>query len=212
MSRADYDKVDLRDAPSMTLEASKAREKFRDLIDAAVSQGARVTITRSGKPMAAVVPLRDLERLHAADAALDRRMIAAREKGGPEPEMMPFESFHEQALEEPAESPAAGEPSGSNPTDLPIAAIVGALVERYMTGIVCAGAQRSAERVAHIQPAGEAHSASEVEAEVAEIVSRSFIEVMEDPESLRKASPAFVRGYDPEEIYDMAQKLAKRAG
>lgn len=59
---------------SGTLEASKARQNFRSLIDAAVTRGARTTITRNGRPMAAVVPLRDLERLQAMDVKLDQEM------------------------------------------------------------------------------------------------------------------------------------------
>ena len=46
----------------------EARENFSDLINKAAYGSSRIVLTRRGKPLAAIVPLEDLERLAAAAA------------------------------------------------------------------------------------------------------------------------------------------------
>lgn len=50
-------------------------QELRDQVEMVITRGRRCTILKNGLPRAAVVPLRDLERLLSMDAELDRRMI-----------------------------------------------------------------------------------------------------------------------------------------
>lgn len=55
------------DAPTGEYALSDARANFPALVNQAAEEGLRVVITRHGKPAAAIVPIRDLERLREAD-------------------------------------------------------------------------------------------------------------------------------------------------
>ena len=52
-----------------TLGATKARDTFGDTLNRVAYGKERIVLTRRGKPIAALVPLADLERLDAGDSA-----------------------------------------------------------------------------------------------------------------------------------------------
>lgn len=62
---------------------TKARQDFAGLVDAAYAHSERVVLTRNGKPVAAVIPIEDLEQLEAYEDAAD---IAAAEAALSDPE------------------------------------------------------------------------------------------------------------------------------
>jgi prevent-host-death family protein len=68
------------------LSTTVARHSFSKVVDRAAYGKERVVLTRRGKPLAAVVPIEDvelLERLEAArDSALVRERVAEWEAGG----------------------------------------------------------------------------------------------------------------------------------
>jgi prevent-host-death family protein len=70
------------------IEASAARQNFREIVEAS-SQGRRCVITRNGRPIAALVSLRDLDLLMKRDSAIDHQMTQAR---GDEA-ALPFDEF-----------------------------------------------------------------------------------------------------------------------
>lgn len=73
-----------------TIEASVVRQTFREVVDDVTSAGRRVVITRHGRPVAALVSIRDLEQLRERDAATDQRMRERRPARGT---AMSFEEF-----------------------------------------------------------------------------------------------------------------------
>lgn len=52
---------------SEPISITQARAELADLVSRVAYAGVRVTLTRNGKPLAALVPLADLERLAAGD-------------------------------------------------------------------------------------------------------------------------------------------------
>ena len=100
-----YQKFDFLENEGIdTIDTTTARQSFRDLVDKIVQRGQRVVVTRNGRPAVAVVPLRDLERLHAQDRLVDDKMVAAQPLGPKdERKAISFESFVKTATEE--ESP-----------------------------------------------------------------------------------------------------------
>ena len=66
---------------------TEARHEFADIVAAAHYGAERTTITRNGKPMAAVVPLEDLEAMEALEDMMDlkvarKRLADFRKHGG----------------------------------------------------------------------------------------------------------------------------------
>ena len=57
---------------------TEARREFADIVAAAHYGAERTTITRNGKPMAAVVPLEDLEAMEALEDLMDRKVASKR--------------------------------------------------------------------------------------------------------------------------------------
>ncbi len=57
--------------PTASLSCAEAREHFDDLLKRAVKDKDRVILTRRGKPVAALVPIADLEFLEAIEDRLD---------------------------------------------------------------------------------------------------------------------------------------------
>jgi prevent-host-death family protein len=53
------------------LSCAEARDHFEDLLDRAVKQKERVLLTRRGKPVAALVPIGDMEFLEAIEDLLE---------------------------------------------------------------------------------------------------------------------------------------------
>ena len=54
-----------------TLSVSKAREEFAEVVNQAYYAKARITVTKHGKGIAAIVPLEDLELLLQFEAHID---------------------------------------------------------------------------------------------------------------------------------------------
>jgi prevent-host-death family protein len=58
-----------------TLSTAEARERFAELVSRAAFGKERIVLTRRGKPLAAMVPVADLERLQALEDAADRAAV-----------------------------------------------------------------------------------------------------------------------------------------
>lgn len=61
---------------TLTISTVEARGRFADVLDAAEHHHERVTITRNGKPIAAVISIEDLELLQALEDRLDQEAAA----------------------------------------------------------------------------------------------------------------------------------------
>jgi len=59
------------------IDASTARQTFRDVVDGAAGRGQRLIITRNGRPVAAMVSLYDLDLLMRRESSLDERLQAS---------------------------------------------------------------------------------------------------------------------------------------
>ncbi|HET9295235.1 MAG TPA: type II toxin-antitoxin system Phd/YefM family antitoxin [Gemmatimonadales bacterium] len=57
------------------LPVSVARGSFADLVNEVFAFGERIVLERHGKPVAALVPVADLERLDALDSASPTRLL-----------------------------------------------------------------------------------------------------------------------------------------
>jgi len=57
-----------REPPTETVDIETAREHFDDLVTMVAEHGAHVIITEDGRPLAAIIPYADYERLREADA------------------------------------------------------------------------------------------------------------------------------------------------
>ncbi len=82
---------------------TQARREFADIVAAAHYGAERTTITRNGKPMAAVVPLEDLEAMEALEDMMDlkvakQRLKSFRKQGG-----KTLEAFRQELNEEQSE-------------------------------------------------------------------------------------------------------------
>jgi prevent-host-death family protein len=67
-----YDSTD--EHPSGHLSVSEARESFADLVNRVAYRKERVLVTRHGKPIAAVIPIEQVEFLERAEDAYDNRL------------------------------------------------------------------------------------------------------------------------------------------
>ena len=72
-----------------TITAQAAQDRFPEILDAAATRKERVVLTQRGKPVVAVVPVEDLERLEALEDDLDveaaRETLREAEKEGTTP-------------------------------------------------------------------------------------------------------------------------------
>ena len=59
------------DMAGHSVACAEARERFDELLERAVKHKDRVTLTRRGKPVAALVPIEDLNFLEAIEDQLD---------------------------------------------------------------------------------------------------------------------------------------------
>lgn len=73
-------------ARKKSLPTAAARDNFADALNRAAYGGERVVLSRRGKPLAAIVPLVDVEAMEALedelDSALIRKRIAEWERSG----------------------------------------------------------------------------------------------------------------------------------
>jgi prevent-host-death family protein len=104
-----------------SVESSVARQGFREILDEASLGGRRIMITRHGSPVAAVVSLRDFEKLRALDQEIDRRMMATRQKSAEG--SIPFADFAVAAL--------AGAGEGATEGLLPLGRVALAIGEEF---------------------------------------------------------------------------------
>lgn len=58
------------------VSTTQARENLADLLNRAAYRGERFIVDRHGKPLAAIVPVEDLERLEALEDAADLKAVA----------------------------------------------------------------------------------------------------------------------------------------
>jgi prevent-host-death family protein len=61
----------MNDVAEPSVTCAQARERFDDLLERAVKHKERVVLTRRGKPVAALVPIEDLNFLEAIEDQLD---------------------------------------------------------------------------------------------------------------------------------------------
>jgi prevent-host-death family protein len=61
----------MNDVAQPTVTCAQARERFNDLLERAVKHKDRVVLTRRGKPVAALVPIEDLNFLEAIEDQFD---------------------------------------------------------------------------------------------------------------------------------------------
>lgn len=69
--------------------AETVRERFGEYLDYVVDRTEQVQITRDGEPVAALVPLYDVELLEAFELAEDRAWLKRRRVEGPSDEDLP---------------------------------------------------------------------------------------------------------------------------
>jgi prevent-host-death family protein len=78
--------------PVAILEATKAKDMFGDTLNRAAYGKERIILTRRGKPLAAIVPLEDLELLDAMENAADIEEVRAAREEAARGEVVPWES------------------------------------------------------------------------------------------------------------------------
>ncbi|SHG68072.1 prevent-host-death family protein [Fodinibius roseus] len=79
-----------------TINSKKARDDFADNINRVAYGHERLTITRHGKKIAAIIPVEDLEFLEELEEQLDRRAIdEAMEEQGDDP-FIPLEDLRKE--------------------------------------------------------------------------------------------------------------------
>ena len=61
-----------------SLSTAAARDNFADALNRAAYGGERVVLSRRGKPLAAIVPLADIEAMEAFEDELDSALIRKR--------------------------------------------------------------------------------------------------------------------------------------
>lgn len=75
------------------LTASTTRQNFADILNRAAYGGERIVVHRRGKPIAAVVPLADVELLEHLEDKID---IAAARKALKNPRTIPWETIRKE--------------------------------------------------------------------------------------------------------------------
>lgn len=178
MSISTYAEAELTDS-AVTIDATKARQNFRDLVDAAVTRGTRIVVTRNGKPMAAVVSLRDFERLRAADAALDRRVAAEDELA--DEASTPLKEFHARAVADVEAEGSARPAAGGREADRE-AHVLGEVVGQLAAGILAAAFRQAAASGVSVL------SEVAVREGGAELLRNKLLEVIQNRDTLDKIS------------------------
>ena len=90
------------DTPDSSISTSEARRMFSDLLSRACYANERFAVTRKGRPVAAIVPLDDLEAMQALEDAMDVKAAReslrdAEENGGTMDAEAFFESLDKEA-------------------------------------------------------------------------------------------------------------------
>jgi prevent-host-death family protein len=89
-----YDKSE--DYRGVHVSVSRARDDFAGLVNRAAYQHDRVLIARRGKPIAAIVPMEDVEALEELEDEFDRRAVEEALAEGGEP--IPWEQVEKELL------------------------------------------------------------------------------------------------------------------
>ena len=76
-----------------TIEATQARQSFRDIMDEAYAAGRRVVIMRHKRPIAALVAITDFVRLCEIDKGADARMLERATQEQEQSESVPIEGL-----------------------------------------------------------------------------------------------------------------------
>lgn len=76
------------------VSVSHARDEFAELVNRAAYQHDRVLISRRGRPVAAIVPIEDVEALEELEDEYDRRAVAEALAEGGEP--IPWEQVEKE--------------------------------------------------------------------------------------------------------------------
>ncbi len=78
---------------SSKLTASTTRQNFADILNRAAYGGERIVVHRRGKPVAAVVPIADVELLEQLEDEID---VAAARKALKNPRTIPWETIKKE--------------------------------------------------------------------------------------------------------------------
>ncbi|WP_404334196.1 type II toxin-antitoxin system Phd/YefM family antitoxin [Sphingomonas sp. MMS12-HWE2-04] len=114
------------------IEATQARQAFREVIDEAYAAGRRVVILRHGRAVAALVAIKDLLRLREHDRAADLRLIErAQARDGAVRDAVPIEGLV-AALEQAEAGNLQGEGEDWSYGDVPIEQLAGDIVNQYI--------------------------------------------------------------------------------
>jgi prevent-host-death family protein len=76
-----------------TIPSSRARLDFGDLVNRAAYGKERVVLTRRGRPLVAVVPIEDLERLREMEDRQDAQILR---KALEDPERIPYDQVRRE--------------------------------------------------------------------------------------------------------------------
>lgn len=85
MYESQPDDGEVEDGRGIRVSVSHAREAFAELVNRVAYQHDRVLIARRGRPIAAVVPIEDVEALEELEDEFDRRAVEEALTEGGEP-------------------------------------------------------------------------------------------------------------------------------
>lgn len=80
----------------ITLESTKAKDSFGDTINRAAYAKERIILTRRGKPVAALVPLEDIQLLEELENAEDAEDVRLAREEAARGEVVSWESVKEE--------------------------------------------------------------------------------------------------------------------
>ena len=80
----------------ITLESTKAKDSFGDTINRAAYAKERIILTRRGKPVAALVPLEDIQLLEELENAEDAEEVRLAREEAARGEIVPWETVKEE--------------------------------------------------------------------------------------------------------------------
>jgi prevent-host-death family protein len=80
----------------ITLETTKAKDSFGDTLNRAAYAKERIILTRRGKPVAALVPLEDIQLLEEMENAADAEDVRLAREAAARGEIVPWETVKEE--------------------------------------------------------------------------------------------------------------------